>query len=60
MQNEKSIKQFVGEMITAFGDGIHAIQIRDAAGNVVKQSAGFLEDEEIIAAEQRIKRRKGG
>ncbi len=32
---EKSIKQFIGEMKEAFGDGIHSMQVTDAQGNVL-------------------------
>ena len=49
---EKSIKQFIGEMKQAFGDGIHSMQVKDAQGNVLKQTDNWIDEDIFLKMER--------
>lgn len=49
---EKSIKQFIGEMKLAFGDGIHSMQVKDAEGNVIKQTDNWIDEVTFLKMEK--------
>lgn len=49
---EKSIKQFIGEMKEAFGDGIHSMQVLDAHGVVIKQTDNWIDEVTFLKMEK--------
>jgi hypothetical protein len=53
---EKSIKQFIGEVkaaLAAYGDdGIHSMQVKDAQGNVIKQTEHWIDESTFLKAER--------
>lgn len=59
---EKSIKQFIGEMkqaLAVYGaDGIHSMQVKDAEGNVVKQTDNWIDEVTFLKMEQLRKVKK--
>lgn len=51
MEKVKSINEFVKDCIAVFGLDNLSIQVKDASGKIVKQSRDWVEEADIIKAE---------
>jgi len=58
MSPEKTIKEFIKDMRDAFGDGIESMQVKDAAGNIIKQTNNWMDEAQFIKAEKMLRARK--